>query len=165
MSGDPGSLTNLRDLALPQVVSFWPPAPGIWILGAACAAVLAIILWRAVQRYRALAYRRAAIAELEALGGEIDRGGPTSVAHVSAILKRVAMVDYGRELVAPLSGEAWADFVASKAKAGFDAGSIRKALHEVYVAERTPGPSELRELIGQARIWIRDGSMPPEAEA
>lgn len=165
MSGDPGSLTNLRDLALPPVVSFWPPAPGIWILGAACAAMLAIILWRAVQRYRAAAYRRAAIAELEALGGEIDRGGPANVARISAVLKRVAMVEYGRELVAPLSGEAWADFVASKAKGGFDTGPIRKPLHGVYAAERAPRPSELRELIGQARIWISSGRKSPEAEA
>lgn len=164
MSSDSGSLANLRDLALPPEISFWPPAPGLWILGAGCAALLAIAIQRAVQRYRAAAYRRAAIAELDALGDEIDRGGTAIPAGVSAVLKRVAMVDYGREPVASLSGEAWASFVVNEAKARFDAQPIRKALSQVYTAERTPSASELRELVGQASAWVREGRKPPGKE-
>jgi len=164
MSGDPGSLANLRDLALPPEISFWPPAPGIWILCAGCIALLAIAIWRAVQRYRAAAFRRAAIAELDVIVNEPAPCDPAQVTRVSAILKRVAMVDYGRARVASLSGEAWTNFIASHANAGFDAPSIRKALGEAYAAERAPSPSELRELIGQASIWIRGGRKPPGAE-
>ncbi|AZO76446.1 MULTISPECIES: DUF4381 domain-containing protein [unclassified Bosea (in: a-proteobacteria)] len=165
MSSDPGSLANLRDLTLPPEISFWPPAPGIWILGAACTALIAVAIWHAMQRYRARAYRRAAIAELNALAGAIERGDPVGVARISSVLKRVAIVDYGREQVAPLSGEAWADFVASKASVDFDARPIRRILSGVYVAEPAPGPSELRELISQASIWIRSDRKSPGAEA
>jgi hypothetical protein len=154
MSDDPGSLANLRDLAIPPEVSFWPPAPGAWILLAACAAILSIMVWRAVQRYRAAAHRRAAIAELDAIASGIERGEPAIVERVSAVIKRVAMVEYGRERVAPLSGEAWADFVATTG-AGLNAQTIRSLFSEVYVAARQPGPSELRQLIDQASGWVR----------
>jgi hypothetical protein len=162
MSGDPGSLANLRDMALPPEIPFWPPAPGIWILACALAAIAAIAIGRAVQRYRAAAYRRAAMAELGALGDEVDHDGADIVSRVSDILKRVAMVGYGRERVAALSGEAWADFIASRAKPGFDAGPIRNALNVVYAGGGPPGPSELRELIGQAGVWIRDNRPLPD---
>ncbi|HEV7258893.1 MAG TPA: DUF4381 domain-containing protein [Bosea sp. (in: a-proteobacteria)] len=165
MNGDPGSLANLRDLALPPEIAFWPPAPGIWILGVACTALLAIALWHAIQRYRAAAHRRAAIAELTVLGAEVERSEADIVGRVASILKRVAMVDYGRGRVASLSGEAWADFVASKAKASFDARPIRSALLEVYAAGPAREPSEQRALIAQASIWIRDGRKPLGQEA
>ena len=158
MSGDPGDLTNLRDIALPDPISFWPPAAGTSIVAIAVAAFLAVLLWQAVQRYRALAYRREAIADLAAIGAE--ESGVTE--RVSAILKRVAMVDYGRTRVASLTGEAWADFIAETAP---DTGAIRQSLMNVYVARRNPEPTEQRRLIEQAIRWVRIRRAPPEERA
>ncbi|MDH7799857.1 MULTISPECIES: DUF4381 domain-containing protein [unclassified Beijerinckia] len=162
MSDDPGSLANLRDLALPPEVSFWPPAPGLWIVTAACGALLAIMLWRMVQRYRATAYRRAAIAELNAIAAGIGRGDPAIVERISAILKRVAMVDYGREQVAFLSGLAWADFI--KAKASFEAQTLHALLSGVYRSGPPPDAFELHKFIGDATRWIRSRRKPLSAE-
>ena len=36
---DPGDLANMADLALPEPISFWPPAAGIWIVGGMSAAM------------------------------------------------------------------------------------------------------------------------------
>ena len=33
MKPDPASLENLRDIAVPPPVPWWPPAPGWWVLG------------------------------------------------------------------------------------------------------------------------------------
>lgn len=165
MSDDPGSLANLRDLALPPDIPFWPPAPGLWIVAAACLAMLGVLAWRAVQRYRAAAYRRAAIAELETLSAGIEQSGPDAVAHISAVMKRVAMVEYGRDQIASLSGQAWADFVAHEASTGFDPATIHRLLTEAFDGRSKPQPSELRLLIGHAELWIRAHRAPLAAEA
>lgn len=165
MSDAPGSLDNLRGLALPPETSFWPPAAGLWILAAAVVAALAVLAWRAVQRYRAAAYRRAAITELEVISAGIDRNDPAIVERISDVMKRVAMVDYGRAQVASLSGQAWADFVATEASEGFDAATIRRLLMETFEAGREPKASELRLLVGHAELWVRAHRAPQKAEA
>ena len=158
MTADPGDLANLRDLAMPAPVSFWPPAVGVWILAAGLCALLAVALWRAVRRYRASAYRRAAVAEL----GAIAAGAPGAAEKVSAILKRVAMVDYGRPRVASLTGAAWADFIT--ANGGTDAAVIGQALTGAFDARRAPDPSAHQRLVAAATRWVR-GRPPPNREA
>ena len=91
MSGDPASLDNLRDLALPPAVPFWPPAPAC---GSSPSAALRGAGDRRLAGERSAiarnAYRRAALAELDArpaiAGGSIEA--------VSAVLKRAALVAY-----------------------------------------------------------------------
>lgn len=147
---DPGDLANLRDLALPAEISFWPPAVGVWIIGGAGLALLAIVLRRAVRRYRAAAYKRAALRELDDIG--VD--DPDIVEHVSAILKRVAMAECGRARVASLTGKAWADFIAGSS-AGLDSGLLRRHLAHVYDGHRATISAERREIVAQAMQWVR----------
>ncbi|HMO28917.1 DUF4381 domain-containing protein [Enterovirga sp.] len=161
MSGDPGDLAHLRDLALPAPISFWPPAAGTWIVVAAGLAVLGIVLWRARRHYHAMAYRRAAIAEL----GEIAAaGGPDMAGRLSAVMKRVAMVEYGRERVASLTGKVWLDFVAETAS-GADTMALRRFLATSCIAPRMPSPAERRFLAAQASGWVRAHRVPAAGEA
>jgi hypothetical protein len=112
MSADPGDLANLADLALPPPVSFWPPAIGVWIVAIAAFAAFAVFCRHALMRYRADAYLRRAAAEIDALAE------PSAPDVVSAILKRAAMVGYGRERVASLTGTHWTAFLAASAPPG-----------------------------------------------
>lgn len=105
---DPADLSHLADIVTPPPVPWWPPAPGWWIAGAALLAALAILAWSALLHYRKNAYRRAALAELSAIGTVSD---PASAAAVSAILKRVALVAYPRAQVANLTGASWLAFL------------------------------------------------------
>ena len=63
MSSDPASLSNLRDLAEPGPVSWWPLAPGWWVLTGVLVITLAVATFRRLKKYRANAYRRAALGE------------------------------------------------------------------------------------------------------
>ncbi len=164
MSGDPGDLANLRDLSIPAPVSFWPPAPGIWIALAALAAVLAIVLWRWVLRYRAAAYRRAALAELREIAAAIGSGDGDAATRVSAVMKRVAMVEYGRERVASLTGKAWLDFEADIG-AGSDTSAIRTLLADARDGHGKADPAELRLMVAQAVRWVGHHRLPAASEA
>ena len=152
MNPDPGSLENLRDLALPAPVAFWPPAPGAWIVAAGLAAMLALLLRDLWRRHRDDAYRRAALAELDAIAASPQPNADT-VERISEVMKRAALVAFPREQVAPLSGAMWADFLADSGGKTLDAPAMRRLLCKAYDAHG-PGPAEIRTLIAQARIWV-----------
>jgi hypothetical protein len=103
-----GDLSHLADIVVPPPVAWWPPALGWWILAATLLAALGILAGAAVRRHRRNAYRRAALAELGALGPVSDAAG---AAAVSAILKRTALVAYPRADVASLTGSGWLAFL------------------------------------------------------
>ena len=160
MTGDPGSLANLRDLAMPDPVSLWPPAPGAWIILAGLAAASAVWLLAALRRRHANAYRRAALVELDSIvaAGHSDAH---AIEQVSEVMKRAALVAFPREQVAPLSGAKWADFVAETAGDRFDARVVRRMLSNVY-GSGDPGAKDVRKLIEQARIWVLEHRAPSE---
>ncbi|MGE9270776.1 MAG: DUF4381 domain-containing protein [Verrucomicrobiales bacterium] len=102
MSSEDTSLSNLRDLALPPEVSWWPLAPGWWILITLATLTGCALLIRALLLYRANAYRREALRELRSA-----RDLPT----VAALLRRTALAVYPREEVAPLTGNDWLNWL------------------------------------------------------
>ena len=150
---DPGDLGGLHDIVTPSGFPFWPPAPGVWVLIAALAALLLLQAWRAWLRYRANAYRRIALRELDAVAASAEGDGADDVLGVSAILKRVALVSYPRERVASLSGEAWAGFIAAQSRSGVDVSAITRALEGAFAA-REAGTS-IRPMIAAAKTWVR----------
>ncbi len=163
MNPDPGSLENLRDLAVPAPVAFWPPAPGAWIVLAGLAAMLALVLRDLLKRHRANAYRRAALAELDALAAS-PQPDARAIERVSEVMKRAALAAFPREQVARLSGARWTDFLVESGGGKLDAPAMRRLLCQAYGA-RGSGSEDVRRLIGQARIWIAEHRAPVKARA
>lgn len=146
MSGDPGDLANLADLALPPAIAFWPPAAGVWILGAAAVAALAVAGWRGWQRYRADAYLRQAEAEL---------AKASSVEQVSAVLKRAALVAFGRERVASLTGLAWSAFLRETAPARLPINRLAGRLDGLLATDGRAEAQDAASVSVEARAWLR----------
>ena len=145
---DPADLSHLADIVVPPPVPWWPPAPGWWILGAALLAALAISGWSAIRRYRKNAYRRAALAELAAIG---TVSSPASAAAVSAILKRVALAAYPRAEVANLTGAAWLAFLDRAASTtDFTRGPAAALAQAAYGAPLSDGEA----VLAAARFFV-----------
>jgi hypothetical protein len=106
------ALQGLRDIHLPAPVSFWPPAPGWWLLALVIVLLLVTTLWL-WKRYRRTAYRRAALKELQKLQQALQQGQADTpiIAELSILLRRVAISRYGRQQVAALNGRAWLEFL------------------------------------------------------
>lgn len=102
MDKDPASLSNLRDIVLPDPVGLWPPGPGGLILLALLLFCLGIAGYCWYRRWKADRYRRAGLFLLAEVTTERD---------VSVVLKRVALAAYPREQVASLYGREWLDFL------------------------------------------------------
>lgn len=142
---------GLRDIHAPAPPPLWPPAPGWWLVLTLCAAALAaagLRLWRVL---RARARRRRILGELAALDGRLQ--GPELAAAVSALLKRVALSRFPRAEVAPLTGQAWLDFLDGHGGAGrFKAGAGRVLAEGPYAQTLD---LDGRALIDLAQEWVR----------
>jgi hypothetical protein len=149
MNVDPGSLEHLHDLIMPVPVSWWPPAPGWLVVGAALVMILGWWLIRAIQYWQSNAYRREALALLDNAGG--------SEAELATLIKRVALSAYPRERVASLTGEQWLVFLNRTGRTdAFTKGPGRWLARLAYEPKLAASLStnELFDLRTAARDWI-----------
>lgn len=106
-------LAQLRDIHLPEAVSWWPPAPGWWLLAALLLLLLGALagwLWRQRQRR---AYRRFALAELHTAQIAFQKSGDALLyaQQLNQVLKRATLAAWPHTEVANLSGRRWLDFL------------------------------------------------------
>jgi Domain of unknown function (DUF4381) len=155
MSDDPASLANLRDIFVPPLPSFWPPAAGVTIVVACLLAILAINIARFVQRARRNAYRRAAAAEIDRICQSSVDADAETVAAISAVLKRAALVAYPREAVASLTGAGWGSFIEETNETSRGVGELKEWFGRVSNPGLILSPGDLSKVAEQARSWVR----------
>ncbi len=151
----------LKDIHLPPSPPWWPPAPGWWVLAGV---VFVLALWaggRWLRHRRRLKWRRAVLAELEALRREYVPGdGAAYAENVSALLRRVALARYRRDEVAALSGDAWLAFLDRHGGGdAFRRGPGRVLGDALYRPRLEVDPDALTQV---ARDWIEKNLEGPE---
>lgn len=129
------SLSDLRDIALPDAPELWPFAPGLWIALALLALVIAAVIYMLRERRKQNAYRRAGLLLLKNANTNYE---------VSVVLKRVALAVFPREEVAALHGDAWATFLNETGPLKFEA--------QTFVSSEQSASTELKSNAAQ---WIR----------
>ncbi len=153
MSADPTSLDRLHDIVTPHPAPWWPAAPG-WYVALGVGGLL--LLWAGIkvvfawQRNR---YRRAALAELEAIRAD---HGADDLARLSELLKRAALATYPREEVAELSGEAWLEFLdRNGGTIAFASGPGRPIADGPYARPTPLDDSASEALFAACRFWLQ----------
>jgi hypothetical protein len=120
----PDPLEQLRDIHLPDAVSWWPPAPGWWIVGITILALIAACIWW--YRNPSVRVYRVARKELKNLREEYQasQDDVRLVKELSVLLRRYALAVFGRQKVASLIGNAWMMFLNNTGKTlGFTEGA------------------------------------------
>jgi len=99
----------LRDIHLPDPVSWWPPAPGWWLLALAASILTVLIFVRLRKPKRGRSTKANSRFRLEVLTKEYDEHQDQQrfLRELSSLLRRVSLSFYGRSEVASLTGEAW----------------------------------------------------------
>lgn len=143
MNPDAASLANLRDIVTPPPVPWWPLAPGWWLVLMLLGLFAVMAALRGWRRWRANAYRRAALRALR----EAD-----SVASVAEILKRAALMATSRVQVASLSGSAWVQWLASTGGRTVPPAASQMLSTGMYSGA---GRGSVKELTDFAAQWIR----------
>ncbi len=147
-------LEALRDIHLPEAVSWWPLAPGWWVLLAlVAAAIVALFVARAMRR-RTVRYR--ALAELDALRRRRDLGAAEGALAIEVLLKRVVLQRVHLSGHAASHGTEWVTVLA-EGPAGMPPEIARYIAAAPYAA-RAANENETPDreaLFASARRWIR----------
>lgn len=147
------SLDQLHDIVVPDPVSWWPLAPGWYVLVLAVALLVAIMVVRLWYRWKTNAYRRIAIAELE---------HAKSVRDVSELLRRTALANVSRRDLASLTGKTWPDWLQLHCTTDMPA-TVHSALAE-YIYRPQDSDADLSTLKTYAADWIRGHRVNPPSQ-
>jgi hypothetical protein len=122
-------LDQLAPLVRPEPVSFWPPAPGWWVvLGLLLVLpVLVIIIWRYRRKFpvepelsdeeHLEGPRRKALSELAQLPRPYGKPAGPWLQSLNALLKRLCIARYPDSHCQTLSGRAWLAFLDTRCTA------------------------------------------------
>jgi cbb3-type cytochrome oxidase subunit 3 len=143
----------LRDIHLPNPVSWWPLAPGWWLLVGVMLAVIVWLFWRWKQQQRDEQSLALALSELERLQNKHGKDTKALLRELSVLLRRVAMTQYGRQAVSGLTGAAWVKFLDDKAGKPLFSGKLAHLLTEVPYRPETQ--AETTALLHAIRQWIK----------
>ncbi|MEM9016498.1 MAG: DUF4381 domain-containing protein [Verrucomicrobiota bacterium] len=153
MSEDPANLQNLHDVVPPPEVSWWPLAPGWYVLGFVALVTFLWLSWVSWKRWRGNAYRRAALEALE---------GATNSVEVAEVLRRTALAISSRPEIAMRTGDDWIEWLESTFPGNLSEEVRKQLTGDLYRPQSDPTSSD--SLRTFASEWIRDHSiLPPTA--
>lgn len=155
------ALSELADIRMPGEVSYWPLAPGWWVLAAL---LLALAVYGAIRlQKRMLLQKRlnSAVSELSKARQLLSAAGENDMANrlvyvnnVNAVLRRVALLHLDHTAVAGLSGQAWVSLLRRHDKAGLLTVELAQILAQGRFAPRCDVNADALEQM--AREWIKN---------
>jgi hypothetical protein len=153
-------LARLRDIHLPDAVSWWPLAPGWWALLVIVLVAAACLLGLELKRRRSLKYR--ALKELEELKrARVLQQTPQELAsELCVLVRRIMLSQVDGRRYANTHGEAWGQYLAT-APDGMPekiAQFIAAAPYARRQAANDPGDDgapDAASLVAATEQWIR----------
>ena len=144
---------ELRDIHLPADPSWWPPAPGWWILATL---IIGLALWFGFwlrRRSRRRRWQRQIMSELDRIADDavLRSDTPRLIAELSQLLRRAGRLI--RADAASLRGKAWLEFLDSMlGTEEFSRGPGRALLEGPFQRESTADSDAMLELV---RRWMK----------
>lgn len=150
----------LRDIHLPEAISWWPLAPGWWILLTLVMSLIFVLIWQLTKKDSAKNQRllnKYIDQEIEKLQQiETDQ---QFIEELSTLMKRIAISRYGKK-VSGYTGEKWLRFLDSRlpdeANKPFSKGAGRALLDLPYQQSPQLDRSELIETLKDWMLAIEE---------
>ncbi|QPK62269.1 DUF4381 domain-containing protein [Methylomonas sp. LL1] len=144
----------LKDIHLPEVIGWWPPAPGWWLLPI----ILVLVILAARALYKRLT-RKTAIGGARRLLADIRRQQNDrlrTLTDLSALLRRTAIsTSAARSEVASLRGQAWLDYLdRSLPDQPFGQG-IGRCLADAHYRPTVADDIDLEALFALCERWLK----------
>ena len=161
MNGATTPTLELRDIHLPEPVSWWPLAPGWWfVIALIVLLIIGALLFRQHQKKQAL--KKTVRAEFENICAQHQRDNNTLqlVQSLSVLLRRACISFYPRSEVAGLTGKDWLSFLDSSMKNSNNTLSFNSEHGQLiatapYLSENSKLEIDSEKLIQLCENWLR----------
>lgn len=164
MPSDP--LAALRPLHSPEAISWWPPAPGWWIVTALAITALIFIIIFLSRHWKINRYRRHALREATQIKQDYAQQPLHYCQQMNQLLKRIAVHVWPKNLTASLTGTAWLEFLNAQYKHEiFSPTSITLLGESAYQATADISPAAIDKLHNEVMQWIKQHRRSMNASA
>ncbi len=144
-------LQQLRDIHLPSEPSWWPPAPGWWLV---TLLVLILVFWgirtlrHAWRRRQPIKLARSYYADVYAAFQQGDIDGGTYLNRTNELLKRLYIHGIGDDGARSASDAEWLEYLDGKlGTPGFSSGPGRQLGNQRFRPEPDADPEALHPLV------------------
>lgn len=154
---------ELRDIHLPDAISWWPPAPGWWIIAGVL--VLTLLLgYMARKYYRSKAIHRHIVTEIETIKNnyQSNKNTYTLIQSLSVLLRRCCISFYPRHETAGLTGKDWLRYLDStypekhaSSDCPFQQGVGKILASAPYMAEHNTIDIDANALLELCEKWLQ----------
>lgn len=161
-------LHGIDEIVLPEPVSWWPQTIGWKLLALALGLWLLYRLYRAAELWWKNRYRRAALAQLDALQRQAPEQYEAVLASLPELLKATALHAYPRTEIAALSGDEWLAFLDSHYDGPAFSDKPGRQLLTVAYQDKSRwqlSSEDARTLIEMSRRWLQQHRLTPPGEA
>ncbi len=157
LPANPANGLQLRDIHLPDAVSWWPPAIGWWLtpLLVILLALAFIALRHALRKRHQGSCKKIAVTELQRIKQHYADSNDAlhSLRELSVLLRRVALSYLPREHSASLTGEAWIAQLNQLAQHRvFNQQHLELLSHGAYQPQLD---ADLEPLLKQCEQWLQ----------
>jgi len=149
----------LKDIHLPDPVSWWPPAPG-WLL---LAVLVPILIVASVYLYKQMKRRtvfKSADKMLSAIRNDKKAEPLQTLVALSVLLRRVAISTAPRTDVAGLSGSAWLAYLDSALPDAPFSQGVGRCLADSQYRQTVPADTDFEALFKLVDSWLKQQRRP-----
>ena len=145
---------ELRDIHLPEVSLWWPPAPGWWLSLVLLLAIAMLLRW-VIRRIRHKPLKRLCLQELQCIRQNLASGESvkTVLADTTALLRRTLLAYQGRAGFAATTGDDWRQQLQSLGQGqGFSEIQLELLVNGRYQREFE---CDIEDLLQACEHWMR----------
>jgi Domain of unknown function (DUF4381) len=144
----------LKDIHLPEAISWWPPALGWWLL-AVLLPLLIYLIYRLVKRITRKTAIKSAKKVLLQIKQDKQLDNKQKLDELSILIRRVAISTTERNECAGLTGHAWLEYLDRSIKGTPFTQGIGRLLSDAPYRQNMPTEQEIVELTGLCETWLK----------
>ncbi len=143
----------LKDIHTPEMIGWWPPALGWWLLAILIPVAIAFLIWlfKRLTRKTAIKTAKKFLNELK-LDTTADNG--KKLTELSMLVRRVAISTSPRTKVASLTGHSWLAFLDDSVKGSPFSEGVGRYLADAPYRQSPPDDLDISQLISLCENWL-----------
>ena len=159
----PTTQLPLKDIHLPEAISWWPPAIGWWLLAVLIPLSIALVYWIYKRLTRKTAIKTAK-QNLAAIKDNTALDNKQKLRELSMLIRRVAISVNPRTEAASLTGRQWLAFLDSSVTGAPFSEGCGQLLVDAPYRNTSPSGVEISQLISLCEDWLKAQTKPAKSQ-